>query len=480
MKVFSPHVDHGNSKTPQSSSDVLVRFRDNVCQEPYVSNGRIGGKNDLFQPCFRKRKDLALDYPIIQHNGPHRLAYIPVDVDRSDAAYAWRDNGKPEPNIIVVNPENGHAHLFYELATPAWKNGKPGPLRYYNNTRRALTHELGGDSGYGNFLAKNPLSDKWIVQVVRQRPYDLRELAAELDMSKPQAKLVDNAEGRNCTLFDSIRHWARRVVRAFASIDDFRSAMADQLDMLNDEFPEPLPHQELRSILRSVSRYTWARKPLSYAEEQRRQSIAALKTSAQRADATFDKLIEARRLLEAAGKPITNKTMSEQAGVSTRTMRRYRERLLVWSLGRSQGGIPDSDSVCPPPCTTNPDHRKEIQPVQPASIFIGQNDNEEPRESERIEPIAPEEPAPSRRLTGTDIGRIIVSSRGAPTYDDLRAKHTDNTIKITRDVLDLAKHGRLVPGLPEHLRVRGYHRLGIHVEVKSASPFWARPHPRAA
>lgn len=240
---------------------VLARFRDNIFHQPYVSSGK--DSSGMFSPCYRTSKNIALDeYALIQVNGPKRLAYIPVDIDHSDAAYAWRDNGKPEPNIIVTSIESGHSHLVYELEKPVWKEaatewGDALPVRYYRAVRQALTKELHGDPSYNGLLVKNPFFTGWQTQIVRQEPYTLGELAENLDLSKmPHAALREDGRGRNCTLFDSIRIWAMTAVRGFTTIGAFRGAMLDKLERLNQEFYEPLPYSELRSTLKSVSTYT--------------------------------------------------------------------------------------------------------------------------------------------------------------------------------------------------------------------------------
>jgi hypothetical protein len=40
------------------------------------------------------------------------------DIDQPDAYHAHRDAYVPKPNLIIINPANGHGHAAYLLATP--------------------------------------------------------------------------------------------------------------------------------------------------------------------------------------------------------------------------------------------------------------------------------------------------------------------------------------------------------------------------
>src|SRR5271166_159762 len=59
-------------------------------------------------PC---KREIALGYPYVQFNRPTLFRWLVVDIDRAGAANAWRAAGLPPPNMIMINPSNGHAHL---------------------------------------------------------------------------------------------------------------------------------------------------------------------------------------------------------------------------------------------------------------------------------------------------------------------------------------------------------------------------------
>ena len=90
--------------------------------------------------------------------------------------------------------------------------------------------------------------------------YDLGELAEHVDIIKAKHAVQSSGVGRNFTLFDQVRAWAYRWVLEFQSKNvsscDWRNAVLSQAEQLNT-FDPPLPHSEVRSIGRSVAKWTW-------------------------------------------------------------------------------------------------------------------------------------------------------------------------------------------------------------------------------
>ena len=97
--------------------------------------------------------------------------------------------------------------------------------------------------------------------------YSLRELAAPLEPSetKPATKREKTKRkreaglSRHVTVFDELREFAYRIVLDFKSFDD-RDAFVEQLfdhaQKLNS-FSTPLPLSALRSVVKSVAKWTW-------------------------------------------------------------------------------------------------------------------------------------------------------------------------------------------------------------------------------
>ena len=75
----------------------------------------------------------ALTRRHLQMNGPAAFQWMLHDIDRGGAALAHKDAYLPQPNIIAVNPENGHAHAAYLLERPVARHSasRLAPLRFF-------------------------------------------------------------------------------------------------------------------------------------------------------------------------------------------------------------------------------------------------------------------------------------------------------------------------------------------------------------
>lgn len=217
----------------------------------------------------------ALQKRLLQFNARHSLSWLTFDVDTDTALFDWQDRDCPAPNIIARNPSNGHAHYFYglEAAVHAYHNASQKAQRYLASIDVALTAKLGADPGFSKLIGKNPTHAAWEVHTPRFDLYDLAELADWLDLATygdGRRRLPTHGLGRNCTLFENLRHWAYRARRhAWLSEGLFADAVLGHALELNQTFTPPLPHSEVRATARSVSGWTWDRmSPLGFSRIQ--------------------------------------------------------------------------------------------------------------------------------------------------------------------------------------------------------------------
>jgi hypothetical protein len=212
----------------------------------------------------------ALRSSYLQLNGPADLCFLPFDIDREQAAFAWEEANLPAPNIVVANPQNGHAHIIYTLANPvhAMSQSRSGPLRYLADIERGMIRRLAADPRYSGLIAKNPFAPRWRTQWLAPYAYRLSELDAALTRDDKRRILTWQHEiglGRNCTLFDELRRIAYREVLTFKRQNrcaaQFRIRLEEIATMLNLQFATtaagPLGHAELRSIARSIANFCW-------------------------------------------------------------------------------------------------------------------------------------------------------------------------------------------------------------------------------
>lgn len=208
---------------------------------------------------------MALTCLHVQLNHPSVVRWLVVDIDRRGAYLADEDALLPTFNMVMVNPANGHAHAAYLLDVPVGRHDAAGlkPLKLLAAVERGLTRRLGGDRGYAGLLTKNPLHPHWAVEWRRDAPYSLEGLAGWLtreDM-RPDAEIASFGLGRNCMIFDQLRAFAYREVVAFKrsnrSVEAWRSRLITVAQGMNGPFAEPLSSFEVRSIAKSVAKWTW-------------------------------------------------------------------------------------------------------------------------------------------------------------------------------------------------------------------------------
>ncbi|PKO82569.1 MAG: hypothetical protein CVU19_01035 [Betaproteobacteria bacterium HGW-Betaproteobacteria-13] len=224
----------------------------------------------------------AFAYTHIQFNPPGLRYWLVFDLDfggrdvsLDTARWYYEDVLAPPPNIIVINPKNGHAHYYYALMTPVVRgeNARRRPQDFADAVYRGLGAMLDADPDYRGLIGRNPLHPAHISFTPCERPYELAELdeyvsdrragRAWLKAAREAGRDV-NSRGRNCTIFDATRRWAYQWVDQYRHVnsgfDVFASACMRHAEALN-VFPGhtngALPFGEIKSIARSVSTWVW-------------------------------------------------------------------------------------------------------------------------------------------------------------------------------------------------------------------------------
>lgn len=232
--------------------------------------------------CRRTSPAAALNEPYLQVNPSLYTSWLVFDIDHPGSAFAHEFAPVPPPNLVVSNPTNGHAHLFYGLAQPvltSW-SARPKPIYLLAVIQQHFSRLLRADPGYAGLLAKNPLSSKWDCYSPRAELYTLDELAEYVthdDRLASRHRTLDTVGlGRNVILFNDLRTWAYSLVLQYkaagARPEEFRRALEGQAEARNAQFPEPLPASEVRAATKSVAKWVWRHfTPAAFAEIQRRR-----------------------------------------------------------------------------------------------------------------------------------------------------------------------------------------------------------------
>lgn len=209
--------------------------------------------------CYVNPKKLAINEHYIQPNHPAVTKWLCFDVDDPDALFAHYENTVPIPNLIIVNPENGHAHLCYRLKVSVGLTGKSEvkPINLLRAVYYSLRRSLGADVGYVGNLIKSPFArDMWHVYITSVKDYDLMELADLADLTPiPTANANDDIFGRNVSLFNHVRHQAYPI----ADQHSYKTLLEHLFDIAReyntDVLTPPLFDNEIYTTCKSIARY---------------------------------------------------------------------------------------------------------------------------------------------------------------------------------------------------------------------------------
>lgn len=215
--------------------------------------------------------------------------YIVVDLDYEEAGASWMDQGLPHPTIICANPQNGHAHLLWELKKEVyWKDEQKEQTkayRFFRDVQRGFQHALDGDPGYTGTGVKNPFSEKWVTYWYDFQ-YELTELADYVKIPKQYWHKKDHDWifiGRNCELFYHTRNYGYRKVKVFDSFQSLKSDIGDFCANYNKviipmKWPErgPLGIGEVTTMVERVAKWIWDHRN-DESMKQRCKNVGALK-----------------------------------------------------------------------------------------------------------------------------------------------------------------------------------------------------------
>lgn len=259
------------NKCEAKDTDFRSIFYKNLPHKPYCTS-------ELGAGLIIRQKKTAIQMPYIQHNPPCFIASLVFDVDTSDAYFSWSDANLPTPSWIAKNRLNGHAHIGYMLATPVCTthNSKQKIIEYTAKIQQAYSLALGADQGYVGLITKNPCHNTWENHIFDVQPYDLGYLAdfVELQELKTDLKEVSGL-GRNCAMFDTVRYWAYKAIRAHLStgFDRWYSEVLNQAKNANDAFIQPLPYSEVKATAKSIARWVWRNHAEAHAKFIERQAM---------------------------------------------------------------------------------------------------------------------------------------------------------------------------------------------------------------
>lgn len=297
----------------------------------YKSLPELPYATDILGPMSRIAKKSAVGKVYIQANTSHCTKWLVFDIDRETAATDWAETGCPEPNIIVCNQANGHAHLFYGLEIPIFTKAPEHETMklFAYDVWRKLNKKLGGDEAYNRILVRNPLHIKACVITRRDWLYNLYELntyLTDIFFEKEKVSTLDPGAGRNCFIFDLDR------IKAYRHRDKTKGKLTDEQfktdikkivheDNMN-RLKYPLKFSEEKTIVDSIVDFTinvYGKNGYSvYNDNDREKSLQVRKYKA------YTKIAKLKELL--SKEPGTsNKAAARLLGIPKSSIIRYKK-----------------------------------------------------------------------------------------------------------------------------------------------------------
>ena len=181
------------------------------------------------------RKENALKKKYISVNRLYK-SHIVIDIDIPNSTFLFEEKNLPVPTIITINPSNGHCHYLYEIKTPIiyTENARRRPQSFCEAIDCSLTKALGGDPAYIGRITKNPIHPAWKV-LQHNVKYDLSDFQEYIDIRSHKEIKTVFGEGRNCTLFDTTRHWAYDEIRSHGIFYVFMDTVENKTNELNEK-----------------------------------------------------------------------------------------------------------------------------------------------------------------------------------------------------------------------------------------------------
>lgn len=311
------------------------------------------------KPALRaKRAYIDLNNPSYQGG----LLYVMMfDIDGGNAPLAWHDSMPFQPAFFAGKWKSGvleRPHVVVNISSkyPVKKTSRK-QMKLFHIVYDEIASRLRGegckvDNGQKPTI-KNPDSGAWDVIRGDQREWTLYELAEALDIDL-EAKSADVVQfrfrpahtasteyaglGRNCELFETVRLSAYAHKQNCINYEELYRYVYDEAKMYNLSFAERLQQSEMRSIAKSIARWTWYRYEPKYRqrnhgaaghlvsqeqERKLREALGAYYSSAKKPGKMRDIVEKTRAKLIADGKSVTKKGVAKASGLALNTVKKY-------------------------------------------------------------------------------------------------------------------------------------------------------------
>ena len=288
-------------------------------------------------------KEKALKKRYVQYNQPAMCHWVIFDLDHEDP-FIWLTENLPSPNYLAVTPFKNTSHVAYAVRSVCTsESARRHPIEYLAAIEEAYREHLKADIGFAGFITKNPLHPDWNVQWCHDHVYELRELAAKVELKRrywTRKRANDDIHaglGRNCALFHRTRFWAYDNVHYYRDVlkipyNEWMGMVLKRCEEFNSFNPD-LPYGEVKSTAKSVGKWVWTKYFVQpkvrrgvmadlfsgsqlELDLKARQRLSARRTAEIKRSRSEERIIQAIGQLTAQGKRITKAAVGRLIGMS--------------------------------------------------------------------------------------------------------------------------------------------------------------------
>ena len=204
--------------------------------------------------------EVAWGWPEIELLPPHFHAGVILDVDHAHAYHALLglelDGLLPVHSWVVECQDTGHAHAAWLYRDPVYSGpkAKPNPIRVHTRLSEWLSARTDADRAYAETLTHNPMRR---AQNRSERAYktywglrgghSLKYMRAFIPKGWRVPRMPRTVSGRRSQLYRVAQKWAGSPHRIGVDV-------LPQVEWLNQQFDEPLPSSDVRSIAKSIEK----------------------------------------------------------------------------------------------------------------------------------------------------------------------------------------------------------------------------------
>jgi len=302
---------------------------------------------------IKERFHALNEFKWVQYNSLDRFRVLSVDIDNSTDSMMYQDYNLPVPTWIIQTDKGFQYHwaLKNDIALNTKYSAKlkkivknitnnlvclldgdyhaMGFNRVFRNPINNRTWFSGNEVDLSDFYDLPTAKDDWLNRVFgnieKQKDLFNSTYVKDYDFSS-----MKEGDGRNCALFDTLRHWAYSEAKQ-GTYSEFE--LVRKAETLNYNFAKMMEEKEVIKIVNSIDNFIETKYNKGYymaLSKEARKKVASengKKSGAKRSKEAETKILTALNTMEAYEIKVTIRALAKRSGTSVNTVRKYLEKI---------------------------------------------------------------------------------------------------------------------------------------------------------